>query len=696
MLLSNLIKRISRYFTHPLVLAIPLTVIILALIPPLFQKYKGSIEKVETVTLNTSSKVEYTDLNKDGYSEKVQVYNYQYNSASIRLFDYKGALIDVFNFGGLHNSRFEVFTGDFNNNNINEIYFFTQHSDSLIYINHLEFIRNNVPIRRSRLITKVKLQENKLDLTCSKIGVWDLNNDGSKEVVCYLFGGYSLQPRYIYAWDIKNDTLLRSPKSYAKVEAFKTIDIDNDGIPEIIANSSASGNVKDTTKMLYHDHSAWLMVFDNHLKFKYPPKEYKEYGTCIRIEPFKRRGRTVFFVLEYNHLSEKEYAKIYLMNQQFKVLKEKKIEAGLIYLRKIKKQGIENFLVYYPRNGIIELYDSNLKKISKHYTGNGIYTKDIDLDKEDEIIHWNNTNSELSISRSNFSHPVKYSIPESAGDNYGNQSIRLNGDSAPQFSYQRGNKIYLLNYAKNHYYFLKFPFYLTIYTVFVLFFYLLQKTQKKRIEEKYATEREITQLQIRTIKNQADPHFIFNALNSISSIIYKEDKDTAYEVLNDFSALIRSAIVNSDKISISLAEELDFIENYLKLEKIRFKDKFSYEIEVGNEVNQQIKVPRMVIQTYVENAIKHGIMHADYHCLLQVIIKESHDKLIIEIDENGIGREKAKKYSSHSTGKGLQIIEQIFQLYNKLNGVKINHSIEDKKDENNIPLGTKVIVEIPI
>ena len=363
-----------------------------------------------------------------------------------------------------------------------------------------------------------------------------------------------------------------------------------------------------------------------------------------------------------------------------------------------KKKGKNEFVwLRYNKLKQIEKIDFNLNigKILKAPTMN-FFLFDADKDGNDEMIYWNDNRDILSIARSDFSHPVEYNIPESVGANYENRTIKLNGKENPQFAFQRGHKSYLLNYYKNPYYFFKYPFYIAVYFVFALFFYLIQKVQKKRIEQKYATERELTKLQIQTIKNQTDPHFIFNALNSISSAIYKEDKDTAYDFLNNFSSLIRAAIINSDKIQISLAEEIDFIKNYLRLEKLRFKEKFDYKINIDENVDENINIPRMVLQTYIENAIKHGIMHADNKVLLKITIKNKNNHLEISVDDNGIGREKAKEYASYSTGKGLQIMNRVYELYDKLHQIKITQTIEDKKDNNKKSLGTKVKIVIPL
>jgi len=691
--------KILHIITNPLFLAIPLTVLILILLPPLFKKYKGSIENIEVSAQSHMSKIYYIDLDHDGFSEKIKIYIWQNNSTAIEIYDHGSSLIDHFNFDGFYHYNFDLLHGDYDNNGKDEIYFFTQSNDSVIHINQLELLSDTNYIEKRKFITIIKLHNKKLDSQVSKVGITDLNDDGFKEVLFHINSGYSLQPRNIYAWDIKNDSVLKSPKSFAKLIKPKIVDIQKNEEVEIISSSSSSGNTKGDIGSPFHDNSAWLMIFDKQLKFKYKPIEYKGYGTNLYIETISQDKDNYFVILEMNVLKGKEYAKLSLLDDKLKLIKERKLDKNFAKYYRLIKPKIANtellWLTNYKLNQV-ELLDFDLQAKKKFKSSAAFTIRDIDLDGNDEILYWNVNHDKLSIARSDFSHPVEYSIPESMGNNYMNYCFRLNGKKALQFAIQRGNKAYLLNYQKNSFYLLKYPFYIVVYFVFVLFFYLIQKVQKKRIEQKYATERELIKLQIQTIKNQTDPHFIFNALNAISSAIYREDKDTAYDFLNDFSSLIRATIINSDKIQISLQEEIEFIENYLRLEKLRFKEKFDYKINIDEQVDINLNVPRMVLQSYIENAIKHGIMHADYKCLLEISLKNKNSHLEIIIDDNGVGREKAKKYAGFSMGKGLQIMNRIYELYDKLHQVKIIQTIEDKKDKDGKALGTRVRIEIPL
>ena len=209
------------------------------------------------------------------------------------------------------------------------------------------------------------------------------------------------------------------------------------------------------------------------------------------------------------------------------------------------------------------------------------------------------------------------------------------------------------------------------------------------------TQRKIYELQLKSFQNQLDPHFTFNAITSLGTLIYTEEKEAAYDYLVKFSDLIRKILEGSDKISRSLKEELDFVRSYMELQKYRFRERFEYQINVGEDVNPGMQVPRMIIETHVENALKHGLMHSEKKGLIRIDIRKEAQALIIEITDNGIGRAEARKLNSSSTQIGLRVTGQFYTLINKYNRKKIIRQIIDLYDEEGRPAGTKVIIKIP-
>ncbi len=132
-----------------------------------------------------------------------------------------------------------------------------------------------------------------------------------------------------------------------------------------------------------------------------------------------------------------------------------------------------------------------------------------------------------------------------------------------------------------------------------------------------------------------------------------------------------------------------------KLIECTLKNPDEYEISVDKEVNPRTLIPRMIIETHVENALKHGLVHSDKKGMIKIEVKKEDHALIIEITDNGIGREKAREYSKNTTRLGLKVTEQFYTLINKYNKEKITRKIIDLYDDAGHPAGTRVIIRIP-
>ncbi|MBN1197909.1 MAG: histidine kinase, partial [Bacteroidales bacterium] len=208
-------------------------------------------------------------------------------------------------------------------------------------------------------------------------------------------------------------------------------------------------------------------------------------------------------------------------------------------------------------------------------------------------------------------------------------------------------------------------------------------------------KRQIMELQLKAIKNQMDPHFTFNVFNTIAALIQQENP-SIYKPFLIFTKLIHNTLESTDKIIMPLSLEIDFLRNYLDLELLRTPNKFDYFIDVSDEIDVNRKVPKMLLQIYVENAVKHGLRHKSDKGWLKVSVEQSDQSLKIEVTDNGIGRAKAKEISTDSTGFGLKIMENYFNLFNEFNNSKIQHEIIDLFDNENHPMGTKVRILIPL
>ncbi len=200
-------------------------------------------------------------------------------------------------------------------------------------------------------------------------------------------------------------------------------------------------------------------------------------------------------------------------------------------------------------------------------------------------------------------------------------------------------------------------------------------------------------LALKSLRTQMNPHFIFNALNSVNSFIAQNDERTANRYLTDFSTLMRSVLVNSEEDFISLEKELELLTLYLKLEHSRFQDKFDYELYVDKTIDQgQFEIPPMLLQPYIENAVWHGLRYKKEKGLLKVSLSSKDDEtILIEISDNGIGRKKSKAlktdYQKKQQSKGMQNIKQRITILNEMYKDKVDVYIEDLHEDTT---GTKV------
>lgn len=204
-------------------------------------------------------------------------------------------------------------------------------------------------------------------------------------------------------------------------------------------------------------------------------------------------------------------------------------------------------------------------------------------------------------------------------------------------------------------------------------------------------------LALKSLRTQMNPHFIFNALNSVNSFIAQNDERSANRYLTEFSTLMRSVLINSEEDFIPLEKEIELLELYLKLEHSRFQDKFDYQLIIDKEIERQLfQIPPMLLQPYVENAVWHGLRYKEEKGFLKVVlVKKDEETITIEISDNGIGRKKSKElkteHQKKQQSKGMQNIKQRIMILNEMYKDKVDVFIEDLYDDKT---GTKVILTL--
>ena len=233
---------------------------------------------------------------------------------------------------------------------------------------------------------------------------------------------------------------------------------------------------------------------------------------------------------------------------------------------------------------------------------------------------------------------------------------------------------------------------------FVLFW--VNKRAVLRTKKKQEIKEQLALSQITALRSQMNPHFMFNVLNSVQGLIYSNQKSKASEYLGKFSDLMRKILEASDKKEITVEKEFEMLEMYVSLEKTRFDNDFDYSYSLPNGLDlSQHKIPSMIIQPFVENAIKHGLMHKKGLKELTINAKIIDNYWCFTIEDNGIGRIKSeqinKNFKSH-TSFATEAIANRIELINKIATSKIEIQIEDKLSNSNESLGTKISILIPV
>lgn len=231
----------------------------------------------------------------------------------------------------------------------------------------------------------------------------------------------------------------------------------------------------------------------------------------------------------------------------------------------------------------------------------------------------------------------------------------------------------------------------------------LLQNQLAETEKLLAAEKKVSESELKALKSQMNPHFIFNALNSIQMQFMFGDKLIANEQLNNFTYLTRQILEVSGKKSIPISDEIEILTKYLELEQLRFKKDFSYSISVSSNVDDEFyKIPPMLIQPLVENSLKHGLLHkkGDKNVTIHFDIDHLETHIVCTIIDNGIGRKKsaeikAKNHANHNSFSTLAIEQRLNLLNEKL---QLDNLIVYKdlvSNENEIN-GTQVVIKIPI
>jgi hypothetical protein len=681
-------KYLKSIFRSPFFLPLIFTLALAAFIPTNFHRYKLHIERVTS----EANMIRYDDLDLDGESERL-VFMDNTNASGLLITNNSG-FIDQWNVRGSFEFHYKTtlyLSGDYDSDGIKEVYFFSLSGDSILLYSIPDFRKPSFGIR-DRLIAITGPGIKRPDPWIVDAFMDDLDHDGKKEVIFGISSGFSLFPRSVYAYFPGCDSLVKSPKSCAGFNRLLQADIDGDGKTEIIPVEGASANC-DTTMTGYNDNSCWLMILDNHLNFKYKPREYP--GRYSVLTPlFYNDGQNSFFGAYHFVREPGKKSGLFILDKKGNEVKTIDIEDGTsdAFMTNDRSGGLE-IIVGQKDNGF-EVFDRDLiikKWVDRQQSVRYLKKMDIDLDGQEEIITASFYRNLFSAARAGLRYPASVAMDLSHGlPDYISMVLRKEGMS--YIYVHAGSNDYYLTYIKNPFYLVDFAIFPAIYLGLLLFAFIIQKNQKIKLLERYNSEKKITELQMNLIRNQLDPHFTLNAMNSIIYSLNNNSPEATTENLRAFANLYRNLLLSATDIRTTIDEEVEFCNNYLSLEKLRMSEKLDYTISVSPDVNRKAYVPKMMLQVFAENAVKHGIFNLESAGNLAIKIYTDNLNLRVEIKDTGIGRKAAGELTKSSTGKGLQLMEEFFYLYRKYYNEDISYQIIDLQNMNGNPSGTLVSI----
>ena len=708
--MKKLLNRLQALFLNPYVLSGLPAVLLFLIIPVEHKRYV--LEQHSLTVMNANEFFVYEDLTGNGYSERIwfRWFPDRARTSFMIVQNESGALYNQWNFPGdfssFPNGDFHV-SGDFNGDGANELFFFTVSGDSLLLNALFDLSDNHLGISQ-RLITRLGKGRIAPDPTLFLTPLADLDGDGEKELVFAVSSGFSLEPRRVYAYYIRKDSLVVSPESSYRIRGLAMDDLTGNGRPEILITGGATGNVSPE-EAVYHDHANWLMVLDHHLEFLFPPSRIP--GLYDTFVPFSiRRGeggrRLVGVKLQG---TSGETPMFYEFSPQGDILSQKPIRAPVVSAFASGDHKGRKIIALTLNSHDLALFDEHMN-LMKTLPGMGLSTilhADLDKDGRRERIAPSMRNGKLIVFRAGFRQPASIEA-DWRETNRSVASIKWNGDHRPQISAQLGRNHYLFSYGENPYFYLNFAFYPLTYLAVLLFALLIRRSMRRQLQRETETERKITELQLNMVRNRLDPHFKLNALNAVTHAVRHNQPDKAEHALMQFASLYRHMLLSSGDLRRTLREEIDFTKNYLELERIRFGNRFDYEVSVGPGVNTATPVPKMILQIHAENAVKHGLAPLKQGGRLRIRAEASDEFLILTVADNGMGRAASRQKREKdlgeihkifredpiSTGKGLEIMEEFYELYRKYYHIEISARTEDLANEQGASAGTSVTISI--
>ena len=691
------------FFSNAWVLAFIPAIAIGVLLPQFFHKY--DLDLRQTYQRDKDKLLTFfEDVDQDGELEKIDVLNYRNLFACCYFWENDHSLRRQINLYGIlpvqENVNIPVFF-DVTNDGVEEMFVFTQREDSL-FLNVVDFSKLETVVY-GRFVSKIGLVPGKHDFVLRSIINHDYNHDGIPELYFLLNGCYSLYPRKILAYDFANDTIFSTINTGSQHYVTPVFNANHE--LSLISTTQATNNISDNFPYSYIDTCAWIFSFNDRLELNYEPIAFsgitsKVFGPVVFDNEFHYSIR--------NHGDQSKENSIISTDAQGRILEKKELNIAVYCNNMITlENGIKSHHLFNcTENDFFNVYEYNpyqlrLEKSSFVNSLPNALLVPFRIDPDNlAYFAYNYGTNRFSLFLDDFEHEVWFENNKSKLYILPYNLYAQSRPTAHGKTIMVTNRDFLYTYllSKNGFYPFRHLVFILVYLLNVGFILLIQYLQQRRSLVRENLQKEISSLQLQLVNAQLDPHFTFNALNTVSAKILKGERFEAYDLMSSFSNMMRSAMLFSDQDRWKLEEELKFTDDYLKLMKVRFKSLFEFSIEVDRDIVDPIYVPRLLILNFAENAVKHAFSEINYPGVLTILASQINSNIEITITDNGIGREKAMENAEKAldkSGKGVLLNSKQVDIFNQLYKTEIHFEIEDLSSENR-PCGTRVRIVIPL
>jgi hypothetical protein len=688
-------KVFFQFILRPWFLALLFTLLLIFAIPLGRKKYSYSILGRD----NLPNRFTYEDLDKDGFPEKINS-SENYASSYIYVENQNQSTIDQWNFEGKFPDFLEhISFQDINGDGKKEIFTFYLRNDSLFLLGINAYYDREF-LFKDLFIEKVHHAFGKAILNIIKTEWHDSNDDGVPELYFVLFGGFAIEPRNIYCLNLLSKTLIKSPLRYTNISDFFFSDMNQDGKDEVILSTSASANVHNDT-LPYNDQYTWLIVLNQDLQFLFPPKKIFPFISNCNNFPIAHKSGKSFLSYQTFTYDSVFQSKICIYSG-----------TGLLIDSSVHNYVLRSQLpssFYIHENNIIHPYlidasgtifaitsDLSLKKIASL----GIpvfFINKIDLDGDKPMfLFTEGVLPNLLFTDHNFK--ICFRVPLNDFHTEGPLEVKT-------LSHKKGKTVLYLSKAdggitlefhRNSWFYLQILVWMASYGFLWILFKYFKQVWEKQVNEKNSIERNLIQLQLSSLSSQLDPHLTFNLLNSISYVLLKHEGKELHDSFTQLTTYIRKTLVQSDQLIVPLSDEIEFVESYLSLQQTRLKERLSWSLSRDPDLPQNLYIPRMALQNLVENSIKHGLKQKQEGGKVEIQLVKNAERLLIRVIDNGIGKAALKTNGDQSTGKGLRLIRQFFELLNKFNTEKAYLNLTFPEEPDGICQGAIAEISIPL